>query len=137
MTLLVPNGGEEIILNYICNKDAPENLVVRLYSNDYTPVAASVIGDFTETTFTGYAQDVTAPADWTVTPGEPSTAEHLPISFLSSAGSQSVPVYGYYVVRETTLDLVYAERFPAGPYTVVNNGHEILVTPRIQLSTPV
>jgi hypothetical protein len=134
MTLLVPNGGEAIVLNYLTNKDAPENLVVRLYQNDYTPVAGSVIGDFTEATFTGYAEEVTSGGDWTVTPGDPSVAEAGEIAFTSTAGSQDEDIYGYYVVRETSEDLVYAERFPLGPYTIVNNGHEIRVTPRIQLS---
>lgn len=133
MALVFPNGGEEIVLSYLTNKDTPEDLVVHLYSNNYTPIAASEVGDFTEATFSGYASIPTEGADWTITPGDPTEAECIQVTFTCDANLQNESIYGYYITRETSGDLVYAERFPAGPYVVENNGHEIRVTPRIQL----
>lgn len=135
MALVLPNVGAVTLLNYLTNKDAPEDLVVRLYSNNKTPAVGDVVGYFTETTFAGYAAVTTDPVDWTITAGTPTAAVHTRIDFTSSAGSQSAPVYGYYVTRVTTGDLVYAERFPAAPVTVVNDGDQIRVTPRITAAT--
>ena len=51
--------------------------------------------------------------------------------FTSSAGSQNQPVYGYYLTQTTSGKLMYVERFTDAPYTIVNNGDVIKVTPTI------
>lgn len=133
MTLLVPNNGEGDALSYFVNKSAPENLVLKLFSNDYTPVEGSVVGDFTEATFTGYSAKTLAGASWTVVEGAPSEASYAEQSFTSSAGSQNQNIYGYYLVRATSGRIAYAERFTGAgvPYNIANSGDVIKVTPKI------
>jgi hypothetical protein len=131
MALVVPNGGEVIALSYLVNKASPENLVLRLFESNTTPAETDVVGTYTEATFTGYAAVTLTGASWTVTGGAPSSAAYAQQTFTSSAGSQAKNVYGYYLTRLSSADLVYAERFSDGPYAIVNNGDSVKVTPTI------
>jgi hypothetical protein len=131
MALVLPNGGEVLALSYMVNKAAPENLVLCLYQSNTTPAESDVIGTYTEATFTGYSNVTLTGASWTVVAGAPSTASYAQQTFTSSAGSQNQSIYGYYLKRVSTGDLVYAERFSDGPYVIVNNGDAVKVTPQI------
>ena len=128
LALLVPNGGEDIALAYLVNNDVPENLVLRLYQNNITPGETDTAGTYTEATFTGYSSITLTGASWSVTG---STASYAQQTFTSTADQASQSIYGYYMTRVTSLDLVYAERFTDGPYTIVNNGDNIKITPSI------
>lgn len=129
MALVVPNGGEVIALSYLVNKSSPENLVLRLFTNNKTPAEADAVGDYTEATGSGYASITLTGASWTVTPGAPSSAAYAQQTFTFTGALGNV--YGYYLTRLTTGDLVYAERFSDGPYNIANNGDQIKVTPTI------
>lgn len=131
MTLLVVNQGEAIALEALVNKTAPQNLVLRLFKNNKTPTETDTEADYTEADFTGYAAATLTGASWTSTPGAPSEVSYAQQTFTSSAGSQSQPVYGYYLTQAISGKLVLAERFTDGPYTIVNNGDQIKVTPKI------
>lgn len=132
MALLVPNVGEAIILNYLTNKDAPEDLVMRLYTNNLTPAETDVVGDYTEVSGSGYAAKTPGSGDWTVTPGAPSNAALAQQTFAFNA-DLAEDVYGYYFVRATSGELVWSERFTDGPYAINNNGDEIRITPVMTL----
>ena len=131
MTLLVPNNAEQIFLNLILNKSTPENLVIRLFSNNKTPAEGDLVGDYTEVSGGGYASQSLTPGSWTVSPGAPTQATHSLVSFgfTGAAGN----VYGYFVTQATSGALMWAERFTDGPYNIANNGDEIRITPRITL----
>lgn len=131
MALVVPNGSEAQMLNYILNKTTPEDLTIRLYSNDITPGETDVVGTYTEVTGGGYSSISLTPASWTVTPGNPSSGEHTQVTW-TFTGSVGL-VYGYYITRDSTSDLFWAERFTSGPFNIQNNGDEIRVTPRLTL----
>ncbi len=131
MAIVVPNGGEAIALSYLVNKSSPENLVLCLYQSNTTPAEADTVGTYTEATFTGYASITLTGASWTVTPGAPSSAAYAQQTFTSSAGSQNQNIYGYFLKRLSTGDIVYAERFSDAPYNIANNGDAIRVTPTI------
>ena len=132
MPLLMGNQGEGIWLQMLANKVAPQNLVVKLFKNDYTPVDGSTEANFTEADFTGYAAYVTDPDDWTVTPGAPSLLAHPQIFFESSANQTQQDMYGYYVVQETSGKYMWGERFDAST-RIKNNGDGQKVTPQFQL----
>lgn len=129
MTLLVPNNGEGDILAYTVNKSAPENLVLRVFTNNITPAETDTAATYTEAAFTGYSAITLTGANWTITEGAPSNAAYPQQTFTSSAGSQSVSCYGYYLTRATSGRIAWAERFSDGPYTIVNNGDDFKVTP--------
>ena len=48
MALLVPNSAEEIMINYILNRDSPEGLVIHLYSNNIIPQETDTITNYVE-----------------------------------------------------------------------------------------
>jgi hypothetical protein len=132
MPIVITNNGELLALKALLNNTAGQNVYLRLYENDYTPVEASVTADFTEATFTGYAQKTLTGSDWTFTSGAPSDATGTAVqTFTSSAGSQDKYVYGYYYVQVTSGLCIAAERFSDGPYHIVNNGDAVAVTAKI------
>lgn len=137
MALLVPNEGEGLMLENIVNKTAPQTLILALYKNDYTPVETSVHSSFTVADFTGYSATGNVSctgASWTITTGAPTYAGFAQQTWTSSAGSQNQPVYGYWLYTTTSTKCMWAERFTDGPYTIVNNGDAIKVTPYIELA---
>ena len=134
MALVVPNASEVIMLNYILNKDAPENISMLLYVNNVIPDENSTEATFTEmTNGLGYTTGGISltPGSWSVISGNPSQAEHTEVSwtFTGAAGN----VYGYYVTRDTGGELLWAERFTNGPFNITTNGDEIKITPRLTL----
>lgn len=133
MTLLVPNVGAQEMLRRALNYSATGDVSLKLFTNDYTPVETSVVGSFTEAAWTGYAAKTLTGGSWTVTNADPSEASYAQQTYTSTAGSQNAPNYGYYVTNAAGTVLIYAERFSDGPYTIVNNGDTISVTPKITL----
>lgn len=134
MALVFSQTGMGVIGELVTNVETAEDLTLRIFQNDLTPTSASVVGDFTEADFTGYAAVNLTAANWGKSLA--STVVLLyntAVAFTSSAGEQAQDIYGYYVTRTTTGDLVYSERFPDGPYSIVNNGDKVSVTPRFTL----
>lgn len=132
MALLFPQNGEVVALSYLTNKvTTTENLVLRLFQNNITPAATDTAATYTQATFTGYASVTLTGASWTVTAGNPSTATYAQQTFTSSANQATQQIYGYYLVRASSLDIVYAERFSDGPYPITNNGDAIKITPTV------
>ena len=134
MAVLVPNASETIMLQYITNNDAPENISILLYANNVIPDENSTTATFTEVANgLGYLTGGTAftPASWSIVTGNPSQAEYLQVTwtFTGIVGN----VYGYYVTRDTGGELMWAERFTNGPYDIQANGDEIKIVPRLTL----
>lgn len=105
---------------------------LRLYSNNVTPSEISVIGDFTECTFTGYASQSMTPWSTSYLPGILS-AEGLspPRTFTCTAGGPQ-NVYGVFVTVSGAL--LYAQRLDAliAPFAIAA-GLSFTYTPRILL----
>ena len=130
MPLIVPNGAETFILGYILKKQAPEDLDIRLYTNDHAPGESDVVGNYIEAVGAGYLVKNLDSTQWVITPGEPSLGEHPQVSWIFTGGVVG-NVYGYYVTRRVTGDLVWAERFTNGPYLIQTINDQIRVTPRL------
>ena len=130
MALVVPNNGEGDLLTYGLNKSAAENVVLRLYQSNTTPAETDTAVTYTEATWTGYAAITLTGASWAVAEGAPSEASYAQQTFTSSAGAQNQNNYGYYMTRLTSGRIAWAERFPSGPYTIIDNGDNIKVTPK-------
>lgn len=129
MPLLVPNNGEGDALGYFVNKQTPENLVLRLYTNNITPGETDTAATYTEATGFGYAAVTLAGATWAVTEGAPSSATYAQqtFTFTGAAGN----IYGYYLTRATSGRIAYAERFTDGPYAIANNGDQVKIAPAV------
>lgn len=129
MALVVCNGGEVLALKAVLNHTAQaENFKLRLFQNNVTPGETDALATYTEATFTGYGEVTLTGSSWTITA---SPATYAQQTFTSSAGSQNQTIYGYYYARTTGADLWAAERFTDAPYTIVNNGDAIKITPSI------
>jgi hypothetical protein len=128
--LVVSDSSEVLMLQYILNKSNPSNLTIHLYSNNVTPGESSTITTFTEVTGFGYNPIALIPANWTIVIDDFAKGEHTEVTwtFTGAAGA----IYGYYVTRQTG-ELMWAERFTNGPYTINTSGDEIRVTPRLSL----
>lgn len=131
MALLVPNNGEGDGLSFFVNKTAPTDLILRLYTSNTTPAETDTTATYTEASGFGYAAVTLTGASWTVTEGAPSQAAYAQqiFTFTGNLGN----VYGYHLTRTTSGRISLAERFPDGPYGIVNNGDQIKVTPQITL----
>jgi len=116
MPMTITNVAKGRMLQMRLNTLAPQDLVLRLYSNDKTPAVGDVAGDYTEVTGGGYAAITLDPADWTVTEASPATAALVEqvFAFASAVGN----VYGYFVTEAVSGLLLGAERFSDGPYNV-------------------
>lgn len=123
-TPFVTNEGEIQILNTL--KTATWKL--RLFVGSTTPSDASVYGDFTEATFSGYSSGGT-----TLSYGTPSTVSGTgtmtatQIDFVHNGGATANTITGYYIVDSTTSKLIKAERFD-NAIVMANNGDTISIT---------
>lgn len=131
MTLLVPNNGEARMLKAVVNHTAPENLVLKLFTNNVTPGETDTAGTYTEASGNGYAAITLTGSSWTITEGAPSDASYAQQTFTFTGNLGNV--YGYFIVQVTSGLLMWAERFTDGPYAIVNNGDQIKITPKITL----
>jgi len=106
-------------------------LKVRLFKNNYTPVAGSVIGSFTEANFSGYTPGSlgTLGAATTVS-GRASTTAATANTWTKS-GATGNDIYGYYVTDAGGTVLYWAERGSAAPYSMNTNGEGLSVTPTV------
>lgn len=131
MTLKVPNASEQTMLENILNITAPQELVLRLFTNDKVPADGDTAADYTEAAGNGYAAININHASWVITPGNPTVAVYPQQTFTFTGALGNV--YGYYLAEAVSGKLKWAERFTDGPYNIVNNGDQIKVTPRFTL----
>lgn len=111
MTLIVCDAGEQLLLDRMFSLSTEENLVLKLYSNNYTPVDDSEAGDFTEATFTNYVAKTLTNASWDSATTSDGVASVQYGSIQTWTAGSSETIYGYYVVGATSGNLYWAERF--------------------------
>lgn len=131
-------GADQILKAYFNNSwPASKNIKLRLFSNDFTPSDTTVRGDYTEVTGGGYAAITLTNGSWTVTVGnDPSDAVYAEQTwtFTGTIGGSGT-IYGYYCEDNdgSTGAAIWGERF-ATPYTPAQNGDQLKLTPKFQLS---
>jgi|BioPla2DNA2_1021312.scaffolds.fasta_scaffold108388_1 hypothetical protein len=128
MALVVPNEGKKRLLEILVNKESASNVVLKLFKNDYTPVDGSQIGDFTESTTTGYVKKTLTGGSWSVVDGLASYAQQ---TFTYTAGGTH---YGYYITNATEDTVLWAERFTDAPHTIPSGGGTEKITVKLALS---
>ena len=131
MALIVQRTGQTAALSYLTGKNtSPENLVYHLFATNVTPSETDTVGTYTEAAGGGYASKTLTGASWTVTAATPSNAAYAQQTWTFTGALTTNPtVYGYYVTRVSTGDLMLSEAFTA--FTPANNGDQILLTPQI------
>lgn len=130
MAIQLSNSGAERLLKYMVGVNtSTETLYLRLYSNNIIPNTLTTITDFIQVTGGGYQQKTLSASDWNVS-GNVATSDPQLFTFNSNIGN----VYGYYLVGQTTGELIASERFVSGPFNIANNGDNITVTATISVA---
>lgn len=108
--------------------------VLHLYQNNYTPVEASVLGNFTEATFTGYSS--VALTSWSLpvltSPYQQITSAAVPFT-VGTVGTGN-NIYGYYVT-DGSGNVLWAERDGNAPIAMSTTGAQYTVIPRFSLQS--
>lgn len=130
MALKVPDASERAILATLVTAWGA-TLDVKLFKNDYQPVDGSVVGNFTEADFSGYAAvDMAGGAvDPANDAGGRAVATWNEVSFTHNGGGVNNSIYGYYVV-DGGGNLLWAERFSVAPISQDSNGDQIRFVPK-------
>lgn len=128
MSQVVPNQFEVEVLT---NTLTPA-LHLRLFGNNVTPAGSSTAASFTEIAGGGYAALPLTLANWTITAGDPSSAQYNILQQFLFTGPINAPgtIYGYYVTRDSDGHLIWAERFAPAlvPFAPVG-GSQINIVP--------
>lgn len=90
---------------------------IRLYKNDYTPVAGSTLANFTEADFSGYSSLTLTGGSNAVMDGGRAKVGYSARVFTHDGGVTANQIYGYYV-QNSGGDLLFAERDPDAPRTM-------------------
>lgn len=134
MSLVACNGGDLLLLKYLLNNTAATDQEYHLYSNDWTPGQFDLLSNYTETsTATGYSAFRTVGTNWTCTTSSSSgaTASYSTINYNFVTAATA---YGYYCTSPAQQQLLYAERFAGGPFTLPAAGGTIALSPKVSLS---
>lgn len=133
-TLVVSDQGEALLLNAAIGKTAATTFTLRLFANNHTPVHGDTESNYTEAAGGGYAALALTAASWTTTPGSPTASVYPLQSFVFTGPLTTNPiVYGYYITNAAGKQ-IYAELL-AAPFTPLNNGDHVDVTPRLTLGS--
>jgi hypothetical protein len=135
MTFVLSTGGEVTLLTIMLKSalavDQPFTL--HLYNNNITPTSSSVVGDFTETSFTGYNSVTLSRATWQ-TPtvvGSSAQIQYNTSSITWTCSGSGDTIYGAFIL-DGSGNLVWAEPFTA-PRTLAN-GDVLNYLPIVSLS---
>lgn len=136
MPLVVFDASEPYMLRRMLRPDPSDGDVfrLRLFKNDFDPKKDSVLADFDDANYSGYAQQDIDPALWD-DPVEVAGVARAAygggvFEFLSLSGSQDV--YGYYVTDTAGALAIWGERFVGAPLTITPV-NPVLILPMMTL----
>ena len=122
--IVVANEGEQFLLRRMLGIPSVPSAAfkLRVYVNDYTPLADITLGDLTEASWSGYSPFTLDPADWT----PPATIDGQAAAFYGTGPLLFTPAsgvtiaYGAYLTSNDGATLLWAWRFDA-PQTVTSS----------------
>ena len=129
MALNVPDVGENVALEALVNKTAPQNQTLKLFQNNITPADTDTAVTYTEATFGGYAAISLTGASWNA--ASAGSITYSAQQTFTANGVSSNSIYGYYVVQAVSGILMWSERDASAPFVMANNGDKIQLTPTI------
>jgi hypothetical protein len=90
-----------------------ENFLLRLYQNNYTPDATSVLADFLEANFTNYSEKTLSRSNFSAAATDVSGDAFTEYNSdqVWTCGATGNTIYGYYMVGATSGELYWAEEF--------------------------
>lgn len=137
MALILTDIGSDAILAAFFNNTRPaggNNLTLKLFVNNVTPLDTHTQSDYTEAQGGAYAEKTLTNGSWTITPADdPSKASYAKQVFTFTGALTTNPtIYGYYIVDADDV-LQWAEVLDT-PFTPANDGDHLDITPIFELS---
>lgn len=130
--IVIPQAGAVPLLDHLLQQLQPW---FHLYTNDLVPGDLTVLTDFTEATFPGYAaQRAVGWTDALVVSGI-ATSYADGLVFSRTMDGISISIYGYFVTSGKTGGLLWAEYRAGGPIVLTHTGDTCDVLPSLTLST--
>ena len=122
---MIPNEGKAALLRR--NHQESVILMANPYGNDYTPVASSVLANFTRVPWSLSARSLSFSLPTVAS--DVASMVSASFTFASWDGPFPVTVYGYYVQLNSYIDgpVIYAEKF-ASPVVVTTSDQVITKT---------
>jgi hypothetical protein len=132
MALVFSNQGDVLALKALVNHTAGQDLYLKLFTNNVSPVQDHTEADYVEATGGGYSHKAITGTSWTFTAGATGTsvgtASYTTQTWtFTGALTGTATVYGYYVVQQGTGSMVWAEA-TSSPFTPTTNGDTFSVT---------
>lgn len=139
IAIVVPVPSRQLIGQMTVNKVTPENLILKLYANDYTPVIGSPSGGSTAANFTeaaggGYTSKTLTGASWTVGDdgvNDGKVAYATQTWTFTGALTTNPKIWGIFFVQTSSGLLVFCGRDTDG-FTPTSNGDLYSVTPEVR-----
>lgn len=132
--MVLPLEARKLALKLILNNSAGQDLKLKLYTNNYTPIGSSVAGDFTIAAGGGYADKTLSGASWTFTDdgvddGKATYADQTWTFTGTLTGSATV--YGWIIVQATSGLILAAEKLSSS-FLPATNGDNLTLSPAIR-----
>lgn len=134
MALVVLRQGQLYFLEYLrTNLFNGGNVNLRLFKNNHTPSETDDDSDYTEADFDGYsAMSLTSWTPAYLNGSNEAEIDEINRTFTQTGTGTTNDIYGYYVTN-TSGDVVYAERDPAGPVAMNATGKTLTIYSRFTL----
>lgn len=132
MPIVVTNSGEiQLMQRALDSTASQENLLVKLFKNDYTPVATTDSTDLTVADYDSYADGTMVTGSWgaAATDGTGSAVISYGSNFVFDGTGSTNTVYGYWVEGQTSGDVYWAERLSNA--VTVGGGSSFTITPKL------
>ena len=123
MNIVIPNEG---VLESV-SRIIADNMRLKLFKNDYTPVHTSALANFTECDVAGYADVLVVFGDWDAPAlsGNTGYTQTAPIAF-SATAPNTQDIYGWYLVDGTSTFVIAAARFDVAPTELNSTGFSVI-----------
>ncbi len=134
--IVMADEGIEIIMGtFFNNSPSAQDLKLKLFVNNYTPVRGMTMASFTEASGGGYAEKTLSNGSWTIEANIPRDAKYANQTWtFIGAIDGGATIYGYYITNNSENKVIWAQRIDT-PFTPENNGDELTINPTmIQMS---
>jgi hypothetical protein len=122
--------GQIELLSYALNNQTPSDMLLHLYSNNWSPNYTDTLTNYTEVSVSGYVPMVLNGGMWTIGLNDSGiVAATYPMQTFPF--STSVTAFGYYITDNAITTVIFAEMFSNPPFYLSSSGGNIKITPTV------
>lgn len=131
MSLIIPSIAKIPMQKIWTLEVAPGVLQMKLFKNDYNPVAGTILADLTVADFTGYvAKNLAGAATQAALDAGNRAVTLWNLLTWTKNGVTGNTIYGYWVV-DGAGSLLWVERFASGGYAMTVDGTQLQLVPQL------